>query len=430
MAANKTSTVILRLLRHNNILALLDQGIVSIANFLIGVIIGRVSGPRELGLYSLGFTIILILGALQNTLTTGPYAVFSPRLSQQKRAHYFGSTIIHQLAISLLAALLVACASILLSYTPSTQSLSVVLLSLSTVLFFISFREFLRRVYFANLDIRMPLFYDTLDSALRLVALLILIRTEKLSAATAYLAIGFAAAVVVVSWAKAVRRHCIVSIAQVRDDLRRNWSFGRWWFISSTLFAITINVYPWLLTIFHGPTSTGLWAACIGLTALGNPIVIGMQNVVGPRIYRAYADGGITALKKETKSSSTTLGLLLAPLVTFLVFAGGLLLTAVYGAKYSNNTATVAILSINMLVHAMMFPFSRALLTLGRTDLDLGINVIGVISLLTVGTFLTWKFGINGAAFGLLFNNLLSSILQLVVLRTQYHQLVPHKTRS
>lgn len=423
MTFNKVVSMSLSLLKSKSTFALLDQGIVSITNFSSGVIIGRLAGPDELGLYSLGFTLVLLLTTLQDTLTTAPYMVYSPRLSPEERRYYFGSTLAHQLAISFASTILLAFATLLLFIFQPNYRIGTVLLSLSTVLFFITTREYLRRIYFANLDMQLPLFFDAFSSVIQLTTLLLLAKTDRLSAVTAYWAIGFAASIILVFWARSVRTRCQIAIFRVREDFRHNWSFGRWLLISAALFALTMNVYPWLLTMFHGTASAGVWAACMGLTALGNPILLGMQNVIGPRIFHAYANGDLQSLKKAVNSSATIFGITLAPLVVLLVAIGGILVAWIYGDAYFGNGTTVAVLSCNMLLTAVIFPFSRAIFALGRTDLDLRINIIGLIPLVTVGIFLTWKFGPLGAACSLLLSNVFSSIIRLAVLRKMYRRL-------
>lgn len=430
MILSKLLSIPFGLLKSKSIFALLDQGIVSITNFSSGVIVGRLAGPEELGLYSLGFTLILLLTTLQDTLTTTPYMVYNPRLSPEHKPYYFGSTLVHHLAVSFLSTVLLALASLLLFIFQPDYRIGIVLLSLSMVFFFIVSREYLRKIYFANLNIRLPFFFDAFSSVIQLSTLLILAKTDRLSAVTAYWAIGLAAGAILVFLAGSVRTRCQIKMSRVREDFRHNWGFGRWLLISAALFALTMNVYPWLLAMFHGAASAGVWAACIGLTALGNPILLGMQNVIGPRVCHAFANEDLQSLRREVNSSATIFGAILTPIVVLLVAGGGMLVAWIYGDAYLGNGAIVVVLSCNMLLTAVIFPFSRALFALGRTDLDLRINIIGLIPLVTVGIFLTWKFGALGAACGLLLSNIFSSIVRLAVLREMYRRLSWSKALS
>src|ERR1035437_4034789 len=78
---------------RQGVLSLVDQGVVSATNFLTGVIIGRACSKEELGLYMLGFSLILLVTGLQTTLICTPYMVYAPRLKGSAHALYTGSTL-------------------------------------------------------------------------------------------------------------------------------------------------------------------------------------------------------------------------------------------------------------------------------------------------------------------------------------------------
>ena len=94
---------------HQGIISLADQAVASATNFLTGVIIARTCSKEQLGLYMLGFSLILLMTDFQTSLITTPYMVYSPRLKGRAHALYTGSTLIHQLAFCLITMLGVAC---------------------------------------------------------------------------------------------------------------------------------------------------------------------------------------------------------------------------------------------------------------------------------------------------------------------------------
>ena len=83
--------------------ALTDQSVVSGTRFVTTLMIGRWCGAGELGLYSLIFTLmILILGAQQSLIAT-PYTVYGNRLSGVARREYAGSAMVHCLLLGLIS---------------------------------------------------------------------------------------------------------------------------------------------------------------------------------------------------------------------------------------------------------------------------------------------------------------------------------------
>src|SRR5580692_2008359 len=53
---------------HQGIVSLADQAVASATNFVTGVIIARTCSKEELGLYMLGFSLILLMTDLQSSL--------------------------------------------------------------------------------------------------------------------------------------------------------------------------------------------------------------------------------------------------------------------------------------------------------------------------------------------------------------------------
>jgi len=68
----------------------------------------------------------------------------------------------------------------------------------------------------------------------------------------------------------------------VVSDFKLNWAFGKWITASGVVWTFNNNLYPWLLTAFHGTSMTGMWAACFGVVAMANPLFLGIQNYFGP----------------------------------------------------------------------------------------------------------------------------------------------------
>lgn len=104
-----------RVALHQAFASLADQAVVSITNFLTGIIIARSCSKEELGLYMLGFSVILFMTDLQTSLNATPYMVYAPRLKGKAHALYTGSTLIHQLVLCLVTTLGVICAAFVVS---------------------------------------------------------------------------------------------------------------------------------------------------------------------------------------------------------------------------------------------------------------------------------------------------------------------------
>lgn len=391
---------------------LVDQCVVSGVNFATGVIIGRVCTKDQFGLYMLGLTVVGFAMTFQACLISTPYTIYSPRLEGAAYAGYTGSTLVHQFAFSVLIMGVLAIAVMVISQGVGPRDLLPVFRTLIVVIPFMLLWEYARRVCFAALRMKTALIMDSCAAVLQICGLLLLTYLDLLSASRAYWAIGYACGITAIGCLIATRKNFTFHLGRVLSDLRQNWSVGYWAFASALLWVISTDLYPWFLTAFHGPTSTGVWAVCLGTVGISNPVFLALQNSLSPRIAHAYAEGGCEVLRAFSLRAATVFGLAISPFCAVQVIFGGILVTLFYGDKYDGNGLVVSMLALNVLVSALAFCPSRALFTIGRANVDFKINFSLLIVLFSVGLWLVRSFGPSGAACGILLANVIGLILR------------------
>jgi O-antigen/teichoic acid export membrane protein len=394
---------------HQGIVSLADQAVASATNFVTGVIIARACSKEEFGLYMLGFSLILLMTDFQTSLISTPYMVYAPRLKGRAHALYTGSTLIHQLAFCLLTMLALVCGAFAVTIGVGPRGLGPVLWALVAVIGLIMLREFARRVCFAGLKLKTAFLFDTCIAAGQIGGLLLLARFGLLSASRAYWVIGSVCGIAVLGWLWSDRVFYEPRIGESVADLKKNWIFGKWVFASGLVVAVSMNLYPWFLAYFHGTASTGVWAACLGVVSVGNPAILGIQNLVGPKIAHVYAAAGPMALRRLVFKITAVIALPVSLLCVVMFFWGGRLVTLLYGRQYGGNGLVVTIMAFNVLVLAAAFPFTRALYAVERADLDFLGNLVAVFIMVTVGLWLVRVLGPLGAVLGFLGASLVTS---------------------
>jgi O-antigen/teichoic acid export membrane protein len=397
---------------HQGILSLADQAVASATNFATGIIIARTCTQEEMGLYMLGFSVVLLATDLQTSLISTPYMVYAPRLKGRAHALYTGSTLLHQLSFSMLIAFVLLGGAFAAAMGAGPRGLGPVLWALAAAITFIMLREYARRVCFVRLKLLTAFLFDACIGIAQIGGLLFLVRFHLLSAHRAYWVIGSACGIALLWWLWSNRGCCRPQIGESWADLKKNWVFGKWVFASGLVWALGMNLYPWFLAEFHGTASTGIWAACLGVSSVGNPALLGIQNLVGPKIAHEYAAAGPAALRGLVLKVTAAISLPVSLLCLALILCGGRLISLLYGSQYAGNSGVIAILALSVLISAPAFCFSRALYACERADLDLLGNLAALFVMLTLGVWLVRAFGPLGAAFGLLGGNIATSALK------------------
>ena len=400
---------------HQTLVTLADQAVVSITNFLTGIIIARACSKEGLGLYMLGFSIILFATDMQTSVIATPYMVYAPRLKGRAHALYTGSTLIHQLVFCLITTIGVICAAFIVSRGSGPKGLGPVLWALGLVIGLIVLREHARRITFARLRFKTTFILDACIGAGQIGGLLLLAHFGLLSVGRAYWAIGLLCGIAVLVWLWSDRNFYHLSISDSLADLKRNWVLGKWVLASGLVWTIAMNLYPWILAAFHGVASTGVWAACLGVVSIANPALKGIQNLVGPKIAHVHATKGPKALHRLVLKITTLIAIPISLYCLAMFIWGNRLLTLLYGRQYAGNGLVVAILALNLLIGALAFSFSPALFAVDRAHVDFLINFTALFIMATLGLWMVHTYGVLGAAIGLLGGNFAASTVRAAI---------------
>jgi O-antigen/teichoic acid export membrane protein len=338
--------------------------------------------------------------------------IYTPRLKGSDRTLYTGSTLLHQLVLCFLTILTLISGIIIIEHGIGPRDLIPVLWALVAIIEFIMLREYARRVYFTCLKVKKVLLLDTSVAINQIIGLLLLAKFKVLTASRVYWVFGFASGVAVIGWLWFERNHYRLQIDESIADLKKNWTFGKWIFASGLVLTVGVNLYPWLLAFFYGTASTGVWAVCLGIIALGNPFVLGVQNFLGPRIIHQYTEYDGKSLRRFVLKTSAIFALLMLIFSLVMIFLGDPLVSWIYGVRYTGNSLVVTLLAFNAGVNAVAFLYSRALLAIERAYADFLINFMTLFIMATLGFWLVESLGLLGAAFGLLGGSLVTLVMR------------------
>jgi len=387
---------------RKGITSLVDQAIVSGANFFAGVAVGRSCSKEELGLYALGFSVVVFLLNLQNTLIALPYTVHSPRLSGEDLKSFTSSSLLHQLGYSASTAGVLFLAGWLLSAGHGPAGMPAVLWALAIGIPFLLLREYSRQMSFAWLRVQSALLVDLSVATIYLGGLYYLARQGELSAARAFYLSGAACALVASVWFLLKRGNFSFVSAHAVKDFRRNWELARWPLAAGIANLAAIQLYPWFLTVFHGTEATGVLSACLGTVFLANPFIIGMGNFLGPKIMHAHARGGTEAARDIVTKGTLAIFVVLGPFCLCMIFFGDFFLRTIYGGKYAGNAGLVSLLAVGQFVDVITLPMVPASFVLGRPDAVFRSYFAALLVTGTAGLCLVKYFGTIGVACGLI----------------------------
>jgi O-antigen/teichoic acid export membrane protein len=290
---------------------------------------------------------------------------------------------------------------------------------LSAVIIFLLFREYIRRFCFARLEFRSALIIDLGIAVVQLPLLLIAIYYQILSVHVVFCVVGLACGLICGLWIFNHRIFFDFDLKQSSVDFFRNWNFGKWIFGSGLLWTGSMNLYPWMLAAFHGAAETGVWAACFAVSSVANPVILGVQNLIGPKLAISVVDDGIEGLVHQAHRFARWFALNTLPFVVVFFFFGGSMVRLIYGEAYAGHGSVVAVLGIGLLISAFRIAYSRGLFAIEASKQDFLANLGSVIFMCTFGIVLVSSFGVLGAALALVLGNLMVTVIKVVAFVTR-----------
>jgi len=386
---------------RSGMFSIFDQAVVNGTSFVTTLLIARSCLQEELGVYSLAWTIVLFLTALQANLITVPYTMYCHRRSGAALAEYAGSTLAHQLITSLGAVACFLGLSVLLSFGLGPARMRPAAWVLLGVVPFLLLRDYARRFAFAHLALATAVTIDVVTAVLQLGSLLALREFGLLSAGTAYAAMGMACAVAGLCWWFLDRQPMRFSRVRFLADWKRNWSFGRWAMLSQ-LTSVAFYALPWLLASVHGEAATGELHACNSLVGLSSLFIIGLNNLLVPKAARAFGQQGAHALFGVLRLATFWVVVVLGGLCVGTYFAGNSLAEIIYGTKYAGTGALLTVLALATLTDSMGIVASTGMWAIDRPGTGMIGDVAQVLVALGVALWLVFPLGTMGIAIALL----------------------------
>ena len=372
-----------------------DQSVVSLSNFLTGVIIARTMPPDQFGNYTLLWSGLLILFGFQNAFITGPLRVLGVKHFLDNGKDFFKSQLILQLLLGSIFSILSA---FILSVFYSFPIQLVVVYCLC--IFFLQLHELVRVIKFNILSIKSLFTMDLVTHALRLMLLVLAASLYTLSIKVSLLCILISSAVGsllfvdsgVFGKAKAL---------SIVNSLKKNWKFGRWLGLESIAYTASAPVYLFLTALWIDTVSVAALYAVVNIMNLLNVLLTGITGYLTPIARKTYLDNNYLEWKKQLTISGIVLVVMSVAIWIVLSLYSEHVLSIIYSPAYGEYSYLVWILGLAYPFRSVNTVCSVAFKTAEMPEVGFYAQLASaIISIILVYPLIT-IFGLAGAALGL-----------------------------
>ncbi len=393
--------------------ALFDNTLISGTNFLTALLMARAVAPSQFGVFMMAYAGLWLLQNIQRVLIAEPMSVLIAKTDGDEYRSYVSGTAFAQAGF----ALIVGGGLVIAAFVSPVESL---LLAMALAAVFWQLQEFVRRVFYARLQVAAAATNDVVSYGGQAAAMTGLYLSGELSPVTALLAIAATSAVAAAIGGWQVRRD-IIAMPGVRGawkSMTRNWEFGRWLLGAQLLREVSDRLYTVLLVLFAGPAGVGAFVAAGTLARITNSMVNALETLLPPVASRLLRQESRLDMEKVLRWATFIGGAAQVVFVALiLIFAEGIL-RVTYGDRYAEFASVLRIMSIAFFLRFLALPLRTGLRSVEETQALFLVGAASAVFFVTGGALLAAIGGVTGAALAVLIKHSIS----LVTLKIQYRR--------
>ncbi len=389
-------------------LTMTDQCFASASNFLVGVVVARLSGPAGLGAYSVAYALWLMVAAAHRSIITDPMSIENDARREGARPR-IQAGLAAELALGAAVAVTVLVVSLIVLQV-GQHEVAVALLTFTPFIPFLLVQDYWRWVGFMQAKPGRSLANDTVFNCVQGALLVGLIVAGLRSPSVAIVAWGIGA-VVAAFWGL---RQFTVSV-QVRggyEMVASRWYMSKWILASGVSSWAQTQAYPIVAGPIVGSDGLGGLKAATSLVSGPSMVLIQATGSMGlPEASDALDQGGWPKLHRVARWVTIAAAVSVGS-VALIVFIGApKLLGVIYGQQFVQYANTARIIAFAWLIGTLAGGSFLVLKVTRNTRSLFTIGVIEVVILLVGIVVLSPTMGVNGTAWAMVISDIVGVVL-------------------
>lgn len=389
--------------------SILQQGLFAGAHFATNVLLARWLSPSSYGAFALAYSIFLLPLQFYIALFFEPLLVYGPGRHAGEFSSYIRILVRVHILILIPASLLIAPLGLLLGqfYTRDLKLAFLSMILMSPLLLLIWFS---RGALYAQLNPHAGAVAGAFYFILLLFSVWLLRSTGNLSPASALVGMGIGSLLVSAGCLYRLRR---TPQGQLGPELKtarvlsEHWRYGRWAVLTGIAVWLPGNIYYALLPAKFGLQSVALLRALMNLMYPLSHSVTAVVMLLIPILVRQRERVGLQRMKRTVLQ---LVALLVPAGILYLFFLVAFhvpILHLMYAGRYNNVSArTIAFVGLLPITGGVAGLLGAALRAIERPHLIFWGYLASTVMALAAGVPITLHYGVPGAAFALLLDDL------------------------
>lgn len=398
---------------NNGKYAAVDQGVISISNFVASILLARLVSPTQLGVYVLGFLAIYLMRSIQDGMIIQPMNAFGAVATPEDFKGYFTTAAIHQIILASLSAVAALLTGWILTRL-GNDTVGPAVFTLWFSFFTWQIQEFLRRTFYARSEVKKAVVLSVVSNLIRIGLIILLGSISEINGHTGLNAIGWGALAASLIGVWQARAYFTSKVPDLKAAWLHNWRFGRWILGASMADWMVMHLYPIIMAGMVSFAAAGAYQALQNLVAPIHVLLRATDTFATPQAAKAYHQSGFPRLKKYLKLIYLVSGIpIIALLILDLLYAPQLLFL-LKGDTYLPFADGIFVMALFYFFLYINWPLQIAFRAIREGKQIFIANLLAIISMVSVGIWLIHRWGLYGAIGGQVLNALIVSLVLLI----------------
>jgi O-antigen/teichoic acid export membrane protein len=401
------------------IYALLDQGLISGAGFVMTILLARTLLPRDYGTFAIAYQVFLFLTILYGAFILEPLVVFGSSNYRDRLRRYVGALLrIHSLVGMAVVCLVGAAAWIFFQFARG-QSLAYALLAVSVAAPCVLLFWLARRAFYVEIRPREAVFGAAVYFAVVIGGLLVVYRFGRVTPAKAFLLMAAGGVATAVTMFLRLRTSLVPGAGgpALSEVLRKHWGYGRWAAGSAVTIWFSGALYYPLLGSLRGLAKAGELKALMNFASPVSQVFVALSLLSLPYAARVHhRDGPAGARRLVWKLTALYGGGAILYWVTVVAWRGQLV-RLLYAGRYADVAYLMPWVAVGSILRLSATAQAVTLRAMQAPALVFVAYSGSCLAALLVGVPCAWAFGLRGAVIAFALSNGVALVVALIMVQ-------------
>lgn len=402
----------------NNLIIYIDQSVVSLSNFLIGVLLLRHLGLKEFGIFSILWFILYLVLSLQ---TASIINVLNSTINKSfNKQIFFNTTIFYcEIIFSIILIIFLIPALYIIFYKLNINDYN--LYSLIFFYFIFQLNNFVKRIFYRNNLYTVNLVNNLIVYIGSLIFIILSIFYNNLSLQNIFNFFSILNFLTIFIFLKKLNNFFAISNRKIKHFFEI-WNFSKWLILSSISNFFCLNLWQLNLAANVDLAVLGIYRACYNLSSFLNIFFQAFENIF-PKKFSIYLmkNKSLNYIFKFNLNFIKNVFILVVPLIFILFIFLDKILFFIYGNELILEYSYVFFLTLTVVLLSIFgYPAMYTIRSFRQTKILFISNFTAALFAIFFSNIIISKFELNGLLFGSLLNQSILSFLPIFLFYLNY----------